>query len=211
VTPSSERGQKFDYSFGYRVARLFIIPVHIAFPFIVLIVPSCIDYLNWKYFGAEQVVYVRSWFEVAMLIPLPLLLALGTGWLFMIAAAARVVIWHSPIRVAHDRLKQYIFGMPLRSICFEEITKLEKIRKWHSGLNYYYNEVAVITAKRAICFRDYINEYGTLADILNKLILQRKIPLEFVDRGPDSIRRLSTASERRQAQKLGIRRTVAQL
>ena len=150
---------------------------------------------------------------------LSLLPLYGWGLLLLMPVAFLVgllayYLRYRPIGVDNDGVSTFILRRRWKFITWHEVTQIEKFRVYDS-FYYRYQSVFLISARNSrVRFDDWIENPQELVDMVNEKIAEYKIPTFFVDRGRDTLAKITDLSASQEQKKLlrdGVRRQVLQL
>jgi hypothetical protein len=120
-----------------------------------------------------------------------------------------------PLGIGDDGIATFMLGRRWKFIDWRSVKKVEKFRVYDSFF-YEYRRVFLVSADGArIRFDDWIGDLPSLLAMLNGYVAQYRIPAFAVDRGRDTLRKISSsATDTATRKKLlndGIRTPVTEL
>ena len=193
----STQAKVFDYSTGAKILNALGMCVLLSFPVMPMLARSAFE-VDSRGLRPDQ-----FWNSV----PNSVLLIVAAIWMVFVYAAGAWIYAHLPILVDESGIKKLFLGRPIRSIAWQDVRSIEKVRRFYTGRMEYICSIDVLTPSTAISFRETIRGYRELAAIITSNAKRTGIPLHFVDQGLDTIlkaRRTMTRAEYKQVSKKGI-------
>lgn len=187
--------------FKYRSQRLRII--YVVMICAVMVFGYLPFLVGFKNVGSLKILPLYAWIVLFMM---PVL---------SIFFLALVYLRSRPLGIGDDGIATFMFGRRWKFIDWHSVKKVEKFRVYDSFF-YEYRRVFLVSADGArIRFDDWIGDLPSLLTTLNGYIAQYRIPAFAVDRGRDTLRKISSsAADTATRKKLlndGIRTSVTEL
>ena len=117
--------------------------------------------------------------------------------------------------VDDSAITNFVIGRQWKQIPWESIHKIEKFRIYDSLFSRHRNVFLVSSGGLRIQFNDWISDLPSLLATINSCIAKYRIPTYAVDRGRDSLRKISLSTTdnavRKRLLRDGARTQVSQL